>query len=88
MPFQQASIDEIQNIYDEVGESHPGEWPPPLPEAVPDESAEIDATGLFGDVVVRRYLWEVEHTAEQYILHLACSSNVRKSLPGPSCRLG
>lgn len=58
---------EIQAVYAEIGESHPGEWPPPLPEAVPDASAEITASGLFSDVVVRRYAWELEYTAEQYV---------------------
>lgn len=82
-------FDEIQHVYDEIGESHPGEWPPPLPEAVPDESAEIGATGLFGDVVVRRYLWEVEYTADQYIAllntfsgHIAMDAAKRDRLYG------
>ena len=58
---------EIQQVYDEIGESRPGEWPPPLPDALPDQVAEINASGLFGDVRTRRYLWEVQYTAEQYI---------------------
>lgn len=57
----------IQAVYDEIGESRPGEWPPPLPDAMPNEAAEIEASGHFGDVVTRRYLWEVQYTAEQYI---------------------
>jgi SAM-dependent methyltransferase len=55
---------EIQDVYDEIGESHPGEWPPPEPG---DDRAEIEATGLFDDVHVRRYLWERRYTAEEYI---------------------
>lgn len=58
---------EIQEVYDEIGESRPGEWPPPRPDAMPDEAAEIEASGHFGDVVTRRYLWEIQYTAEQYI---------------------
>lgn len=55
---------EIQDVYDEIGESHPGEWPPPERE---DDRAEIEASGLFGDVQVRRHLWELQYTAEEYI---------------------
>jgi SAM-dependent methyltransferase len=58
---------EIQVVYDALGESKPGEWPPPRPEDLPDESAEIAATGLFEDVQVRRYGWETTYTADEYI---------------------
>src|SRR4029079_2627304 len=59
---------EIQEVYDAIGESHPGEaWPPPPPEELPDASAEIEATGLFDAVQVRRYLWEVRYTADEYV---------------------
>jgi SAM-dependent methyltransferase len=57
---------EIQEVYDAIGESRKGEWPPP-PEQVPDERAEIEASGLFQDVDVRRYVWERSYTAEEYI---------------------
>ncbi len=58
---------EIQEVYDAIGDSHPGEWPPPPPEEIPDEAAEIEASGLFEDVRVRRYVWERSYTAEEYI---------------------
>ena len=58
---------EIQEVYDAIGESHPGEWPPPPPEQTPDDAAEIEATGLFADVQVRRYVWELSYTADEYI---------------------
>ena len=58
---------EIQSVYEAIGESHDGGWPPPPPEQVPDQAAEIEASGLFGDVRVRRYLWETRYTAEEYI---------------------
>ena len=59
---------EIQDIYSEIGEDIPGEqWPPPPPEDVPDFREEIEASGLFGDVQSRRYVWEVMYTAEEYI---------------------
>src|SRR5262245_11053846 len=58
---------EIQEVYDAIGESHEGTWPPPLPDQVPDEAAEIEATGLFEQIQVRRYVWETLYTANSYI---------------------
>ena len=47
----------------EIGESWQGAWPPP-----PDhQAAQVEATGLFGDVQVRRYLWELAYTADEYV---------------------
>jgi SAM-dependent methyltransferase len=65
---------EIQEVYDAIGEGHPDEWPPPPPDAVPDKSAEILASGLFEHVRVRRYVWEVDYTAEEYIALLSTFS--------------
>jgi hypothetical protein len=50
---------EIQDVYDAIGESHPGEWPPPPPDEIPDDRAE--------GVQVRRYVWETSYTADDYI---------------------
>jgi SAM-dependent methyltransferase len=58
---------EIQEVYDAIGESHPGEWPPPPPDQVPDDAPEILASGLFEDVQVRRHVWETIYTADEYI---------------------
>jgi len=58
---------DIQEVYDAIGESHPGEWPPPPPEEIPDAAAEVEASGLFDDVEVRRYVWERSYTAEEYL---------------------
>ena len=58
---------EIQEVYDAIGESHPGDWPPPLPEDIADESADIESSGLFDNVQVRRYLWERLYTSGEYI---------------------
>jgi SAM-dependent methyltransferase len=59
---------DIQDVYQEIGEEHPDEdWPPPLPEDVPDMREEIEATGLFADFQSRRYVWELMYTAEEYI---------------------
>ena len=58
---------EIQDVYDEIGESHEDEWPPHRPENVADDADEIEASGLFEDVRVRRYLWARHYTAEEYV---------------------
>jgi SAM-dependent methyltransferase len=58
---------EIQAVYDAIGESHPGEWPPPRPDEVEDDSADIEASGLFGEIEVRRYVWETSYTSDEYI---------------------
>jgi SAM-dependent methyltransferase len=60
-------FDEIQTVYDAIGESHEGEWPPPAPDQSRDDSEEIEASGFFDHVEVRRYLWETQYTADQYI---------------------
>ena len=58
---------EIQDIYDEIGEGQPpGEgWP--RPGELPDERAEIEGSGLFEDVTVGQFDWEVRYTAAEYI---------------------
>lgn len=74
---------EIQDVYDALGETHTGEWP----ERAPDESAEVEASGLFGDVRVRQYVWELQYTADEYIAlletfsgHIAMSAEQRATL--------
>jgi hypothetical protein len=39
----------------------------PRPDELADDRAEVDHSGLFGDVLVRQFDWEVSYTAEQYI---------------------
>lgn len=58
---------EIQQVYDAIGEHFDGEWPPPTPDQVPDARAEIEASGLFDHVTVRRYVWETNYSAGEYI---------------------
>lgn len=62
-----AFFTEIQDVYDTIGERWEGAWPPPPPEQVPDQAAEIEASGYFEKVNVRRYVWERSYDAEQYI---------------------
>jgi SAM-dependent methyltransferase len=80
---------EIQEVYDAIGESHPGEWPPSPPDRNPDDVAEIEATGLFEEIHVRRYLWEKEYSADEYIAllntfsgHIAMDRSKRARLYG------
>lgn len=73
---------EIQEVYDEIGESHPGEWPPPPPEEVPGEAAEIEASGLFEGVSVRRFVWKTSYTPEEYIALLNTFSGHIAMEPG------
>ena len=65
---------EIQEVYDALGETRGGEWPPPPPEDQADASAEIAATGLFEDARVRRYVWETVYKADEYIALLGTFS--------------
>jgi SAM-dependent methyltransferase len=58
---------ELQDVYDEIGESLPAGTEFPAPAELPDERAEIAATGLFTDVAVRRFGWEIDYTADEYI---------------------
>lgn len=65
---------EIQDVYEEIGEGLPGDLPAaarfPEPDALPDQRAEIAQTGLFTDIMVRRFDWEVRYTADEYTLLL------------------
>jgi SAM-dependent methyltransferase len=58
---------EIQGVYDAIGESDGGEWPPLPPDLVADDTAEIEASGLFHDVQVRRYVWERLYSTDEYL---------------------
>jgi SAM-dependent methyltransferase len=80
---------EIQQVYEGIGESDQGDWPPPPPDEMYDERAAIEETGLFDQVEVRRYLWDVRYTAEEYIAlldtfsgHIAMQATKRKRLYG------
>ena len=58
---------EIQDVYQEIGASKPGDDRQPRPGQLPDQRAEILASNLFGSVVVREFDWELDYTAEQYL---------------------
>jgi SAM-dependent methyltransferase len=58
---------EIQPVYDEIGAGLPADSAWPRPGELPDHRAEIAETGLFEDVQVRHYDWEVGYDADSYI---------------------
>ncbi len=58
---------EIQDVYDEIGEGLPAGSPWPRPGELPDDRADIEASGLFEAVAVRQYDWEVVYSADEYI---------------------
>jgi SAM-dependent methyltransferase len=61
-------LTEIQEVYDAIGESYAGVWPPAPPDETPDSSDEIEDSGLFDNVRIRRYVWEEQpYTADEYI---------------------
>jgi SAM-dependent methyltransferase len=58
---------DLQPVYDEIGEGHPaGGWSPE-PGQLPDSAAEIQASGLFTDVRLRQFDWEIRYDADGYI---------------------
>jgi SAM-dependent methyltransferase len=58
---------DIQQVYDEIGEGVPVDTTFPRPGDLPDDAADIEASGLFEDVQVREYDWEIRYDAESYI---------------------
>jgi SAM-dependent methyltransferase len=58
---------EIQQVYGEIGEALPTDASWPRPGELPDDRAEIEVTGLFDDVQVQQYDWEIRYDAESYI---------------------
>lgn len=57
---------ESQEDYDAVVPS-PDNRPPKRAEEIEDLSAEIEASGVFRGVAVRRHLWDTRYTADQYV---------------------
>jgi SAM-dependent methyltransferase len=69
---------EVQDAYRRVGEV---DTPPPSPTQVRDAGEKIEASGLFHDVRVRRYLWNETYTSEEYVALLNTYSGHR-AMPG------
>ena len=77
---------DVQKAYDAIT---PGDdnRPPPHPDEVGDLLGEIEASGCFRAVAVRRHLWDVSYTADEYIAVLdtysanrALDDDTRRSL--------
>lgn len=68
---------EIQKTYVAIGDSWKGEFPPPPPEQIPDQSDEVAQSGYFEDVCVARYVWATEYDAEAYVAHMSTASDHR-----------
>jgi len=69
----------VQADYDAVV-PHPDNRAPPAPAEVGDLRAEIEASGLYRGVEVRRHLWDVEYDPEEYVAVLGTYS-VNLALP-------
>lgn len=85
---------EIQAVYQQIGEWRPEHWPPPPPDQLPGLGEAFEASGLFDVVGVRRYLWAIRYTAEEYLAlldtfsgHIAMEPAKRDRLYGEIRRL-
>jgi SAM-dependent methyltransferase len=58
---------QLQEVYDEIDEALPSDFVQPRPQELPDQAAEIKASGLFDVADVRQYDWEVVYDADSYI---------------------
>lgn len=66
-PDGDTFFQEIQAVYEEIGEGLPQGAGWPAPGDLPDDQAEIESSNLFGNVVVRHFDWETAYTADEYI---------------------
>lgn len=60
-------FEELDDIYDEIGEGDPPGRLRLRPGELPDQRADIEASGLFEVTAVRHYDWEQVYSAEEYI---------------------
>lgn len=60
-------FDELQEVYDAIGERVPDGAPRPQPEQLPDERAESEGTGLFHGVATEQFAWTRDYDVESYI---------------------
>src|SRR5580692_5148526 len=80
---------ELQEVYDEIGEGLPSDATWPRPGEVTVHTGEIEASGLFEVTVVRHFDWEQIYDAEGYIAlletfsgHIAMADWQRERLYG------
>ena len=60
-------FEEIQEVYDEIGEGLPEGFVLPRPQELDDQRSDIESSGLFDVVEIRQYDWETTHDSESYI---------------------
>jgi SAM-dependent methyltransferase len=60
-------FEELQPVYDEIGEGMPPGETFPLPGELANETDEVEESGLFAVVGVRHHDWEVVYDADGYI---------------------
>jgi SAM-dependent methyltransferase len=60
-------FEEVQDVYDEIGESLPPGASLPRPGQLPDQRRDIEASGLFEVVDIAQFDWETVYDAEGYI---------------------
>ena len=58
---------ELQPIYEEIGEGMAPNAVLSRPKELPDQRAEIEASGLFSDIAVAQFDWELSYDADRYI---------------------
>jgi SAM-dependent methyltransferase len=60
-------FDELQDVYDEIGERLPRGAPRPRPGELPSQRDVLEATGHFAVIGERSFDWETLHDAQGYI---------------------
>ena len=60
-------FEELQDVYDEIGESLPPGAAWPRPQELDDDRDEIEASGLFDVIEIKQYDWETVYDADGYI---------------------
>jgi SAM-dependent methyltransferase len=58
---------DLQDVYDEIGEGVSPGTVFPRPGELPDDTADIWRSGLFDQVTVRHFDWEISYTAQEYL---------------------
>lgn len=79
-PGCDPTFEKMQDLYQAIGIGRLP-WPPPSPEEIPDQSAEIERSGLFEDVRVIRRIWSEEFTAEEHVALMRTASDHRLMEP-------
>lgn len=66
-PLGLRFFENLQEVYDELGESRPSDAFLPRPQQLPDDRSDIDASGLFEVIDITQYDWETIYDTDGYI---------------------